>query len=237
MPARTVTTKGQTMRIPRIAGLSAAVVIGAAMGIVLPPAGASASSAFECNNTALGATTVNGNLVVPAGAFCDLSGTRVTGNATVSAGPASQPTSLLLDNASVVAGNVAVQRNSQFAEFNGSSVGGNVECNNCQVADVHDSSVGGNLDLNGVSQGADTSNSRFGGNLRIQNGVDTSAFGYALSNNSVGGSLNFDNNTTAGPSTITGNTIASNLSCSGNQPPPTGAGNTAKHKTGQCAGL
>ena len=159
----------------------------------------------------------------------------MTGNATVSRSAAANPAGLLLENGALIDGNVEVERNAQFAEFGGSTVGRSVHCNRCQVADAHQSTVNGDLRLVGVSQGADTVNSIIGGKLQIQDGFDTTGFGFTFTGNSVGSSLKFVENT--GPSTITGNTIANNLICAGNTPPPTGVGNTATLKSGQCSAL
>jgi hypothetical protein len=51
----------------------------------------------------------------------------------------------------------------------------------------------------------------------------------------VGGNLQADENT--GGLRISFNVIAENLQCKQNNPPPTGSGNTAGDKEGQCAGL
>jgi hypothetical protein len=193
-----------------------------------------AADGYQCRDQMLGPVIIAGNLTVPAGAFCDLNGTHVTGNATVerSSDP-NNPAGLLLDLGARVDGNVHVEQSGQLAAFGGSVVGGNLQCDGCEVADLHDSTVSGNFHDNGLSQGADISRSRIGGNLLVQNGFDLVGFGYAFTGNSVGGNFEFLQNT--GASNISGNTIGQNLDCKGNTPPPTGAGNTADHKQGQCA--
>lgn len=184
---------------------------------------------FQCQNQTLGATTVVGNLVVPYGAYCDLNGTHVTGNAEV------DPTAgLLSDQGATIDGNVHVAHNGQFAEFNGSTVGGNLQCDQCSVADVDNSAVNGNLDDNALNQGAIIQTSHIGGNLHIHNATDA-GFGFQITNNTIGGDLEFDHNT--GAADISNNTIAKKLDCNGNTPPPTGGGNTAQQKQGQCAML
>jgi hypothetical protein len=190
----------------------------------------------RCENQALGPVTIDGNIVVPSGAFCDLNGTHVTGNATVESGPPepSNPTGLT-SNAATIDGNVLVQRNAQFAAFTGSNIGGNVRCNQCEVADIQGSTVEGSLEDNGVSEGAFIRNSHFGGNLRIQDGTDFFNTHFAIDGNTIGDSLVFNRNT--GVSDISTNTVDASLTCRDNTPPPTGAGNTAEHKRGQCAAL
>jgi hexosaminidase len=62
--------------------------------------------------------------------------------------------------------------------------------------------------------------------------------GLILGSNTVTRAVTVNGNT-GGTPVIKANTIASTLACSGNDPPPTNAGqpNTAPAKTGQCAAL
>jgi hypothetical protein len=110
-----------------------------------------------------------------------------------------------------------------------STVGGNVEVSNnsaigivTNAVSVHETTVGGNLKI--------SNNSATGGLLNLVTVVE----------NHVGGNAEVLNNS-AGTKVASGNKIAvalnavgSNLKCEGNQPPPTGEGNTAKKKLGQC---
>ena len=130
-------------------------------------------------------------------------------------------------------GNVNVEQNAQFAAFTGSTIGRNVHCNQCEVADVQDSTVKGNQLDNGVSEGAFIRNSHIFGNLQIHHGTDFFATGFHIDGNTIGGNLQFNQNT--GLSDISGNTVTGNLQCHNNMPPPTGAGNTARQQQGQCA--
>lgn len=189
----------------------------------------------RCENQTLGPVTIDGDLVVPSGAFCDLNGTHVTGDATVKAGPpepSNFPTSLLTDGATID-GDVNVQHNAQFAAFAASTIGGDVSCHRCEVGDVQSSTVEGDLVDNGVSEGAFIRNSSISGNLTILNGTDFFGTGFHIDGNTIGENLVFNRNT--GVSDIFGNTIAENLICNHNTPPPIGGGNTARHKRGQCA--
>jgi hypothetical protein len=218
-----------------------AIVVGvvvAASLAVSPLRVAAKGGDYHCNNQTLTAMTISGNLVVPSGAFCDLVGSTVTGNATVEptgAATLQSNAGLLLDSASSIGGDVQVQKNGQFAEYNGSSVGGDVQCNQCGVADAQDSSIGGSLHDNGISQGAFILNDSIGGDLQIDHGVTVSGGPFDIQTNTIGGNLMFNHNT--GTSTITNNHISKTLACDGNQPPPTGGGNTAAQKKGQCASL
>jgi hypothetical protein len=202
---------------------------------LLLAAGSAAAKNFECR-TALGPVTIHGNLVVPTGALCELSGTHVTGNATVTSGPPepSEPTALSAKGATID-GNVKVQANAQFLASAGTTVGGTLHCTHCEVADVQGSTVKGSVQDKAVSEGAFIQNSEIGGNLQIQNGSDFFGTGFHIATNTIAGSMTFSNNT--GASDISNNHIQGSLKCKGNSPPPTGTGNTAQAKSGQCAAL
>jgi hypothetical protein len=216
-------------RLGLFAVVISAVVI-ATLGAVAPVHAAANGGAFVCKNQSLVGGTISGNLVVPTGAYCDLSGTHVTGNALV------QPKGgLLSDNASSIDGNVRLQNNGQFAEFNGSKVGRDVRCDHCAVADAQSSTIGGSLLDDGISQGAFIRNDQIGGNLVIWGGRTVPNGPFDIEGNTIGSNLGFFNN--RGSSTISNNAISETLACSGNQPPPAGSGNTAEQKKGQCASL
>jgi hypothetical protein len=189
----------------------------------------------RCNNQTFGAVTIDGNLVVPSGSFCDLNGTHVAGNATVKSGPPEpSPPTGLNSNGATIDGTVYVQRNAQFAAFAGSAIGDNVQCDKCEVADVQDSTVEGNQVDNGISEGSFIRNSHFGGYLRILNGTDFFNIGFHIDGNTIGRDLVFNQNTSGSVNDISGNMIGESLICNDNTPPPIGAGNTAEHKQGQC---
>ena len=197
--------------------------------VALFTAGVATAGDYVCKNQTLGAITITGNLIVPGGAFCDINGTHVAGNAIVN-----QNAGLLADVSSVIGGDVTIAHGGQFAAFGGSTVGGNVACNQCRVADLHSSTVNGNLTDNGLTQGAFISNSTIGGTLSITDSFARRA-NFQITGNRIGANLEFNDN--KGASNISNNTIAGTLACSGNTPPPTGSGNTALSKTGQCATL
>ena len=185
---------------------------------------------YVCKNQTLGTITITGNLIVPAGAFCDINGTIVTGDATVN-----QNAGLLMDVGAHIYGTVTVAHGGQFAAFGSSTVGGDVLCNQCRVADLHSSTVGGNLTDDGLTQGALISGSTIGGTLQISNSFALRKSNFRITINSIGGNLEFNDN--KGASNISTNTIVGTLDCSGNVPAPTGSGNTAATKSGQCATL
>jgi hypothetical protein len=117
-----------------------------------------------------------------------------------------------------------------------STIGGNYQCSQCGFADLFFSSVAGNFQDNGLMEGAFIRRNTIGGNLEIHNSLG-GGFGFTVLDNSVGGNVHFDNNSGEPSSNLGRNAINGNLQCQGNTPPPTGAGNTAKQKQGQCAGL
>jgi beta-glucosidase len=133
---------------------------------------------ITCSNEQFNATTIKGNLTVPAGAWCDLvhvtvggnlqlqtgSGVRiqhatVSGNliaqaATSAADPLSANTNVICD--STVAGNLLVQDSAAAAPWNiglcgGNTIGGNLEFqDNAATANViSDNKVAGNLNCQG----------------------------------------------------------------------------------------
>jgi hypothetical protein len=153
--------------------------------------------------------TIDGNVVVPAGASCRIHGT-VTGNVTAFKGAA-----------------VGIRA--------GSMVRGNYTCNACLFADLSGSTIGGNVQISKEKEGSFINGSTITGNLQIESssaGPESFSIGTS-SGNEIGGNLSFNKNT--GPSFIVNNTIASNLTCDHNVPAPLSTGNTAASMLGQCA--
>jgi hypothetical protein len=117
--------------------LAALVSVAAA----LLTAGIAAAGDTSCTG-ALGAVTVNGNLNVPAGASCTLTGTHVTGNVTVKQGPGDYPALVnLTTTGATIDGNVQVQRGGTSSLESSTVVGGNYQCDQCQFADLNNSTV------------------------------------------------------------------------------------------------
>jgi hypothetical protein len=200
----------------------------------LTTAGIAAAGGTACTGT-LGAVTVDDNLVVPAGAQCVLKGTHVTGNVTVQAG-ADPGQGLTVNTNATIDGNVMTQTG-RSTSVQDSTIGGNYKCNQCFYADLNGSTVGGNFQDNGLMDGIFASNNTIGGNVEIHTSLGGGpAVGFSLDSNSVGGNFQFSNNS-GGPIDISANTIKGNLLCQGNTPDPTGSGNAAKMKQGQCSGL
>ena len=153
----------------------------------------------------IGATTVD-NLRVPQGASCTLNGTRVEGTVKVER------------NATLLASGIRVKGNVQSEGFK------NITLRQSSV-------VVGSVQLeNGLDGGSGrVLNSKVNGDLQFfSNDARMIARGNTLL-------ANFQANQNTGGLVIENNRIAENLQCQSNNPPPTGGGNTAADKEGQCA--
>ena len=166
-----------------------------------------------------------------------------------------------------VKGNVQIQNSLAFVNVADETVGGNVQLQNntgagavgciattgpgCAFVGVERSTVGGNVLVGSNSLTATEANEVFvehdsvsHGNVQIQNNsaAEGSAFNGMLAiENQVGTNLEVRNNTAQGGPTniveVSDNTVTNNLACMNDKPPASGHGNTAKKKTGECAGL
>jgi hypothetical protein len=155
----------------------------------------------------IGSTTVD-NLRVPQGASCTLNGTRVEGTVKVER------------NATLVANTIRVKGNVQSEGFKNITLRQN-------------SAVVGSVQLeNGLDGGSGrVLNSKVNGDLQFfSNDARMIARGNTLL-------ANFQANQNTGGLVIENNNIAENLQCQSNNPAPTGGGNTAGDKEGQCARL
>jgi hypothetical protein len=156
---------------------------------------------------AIGSTTVD-NLLVPQGASCTLNSTRVEGTVKVER------------NATLVANTIRVKGNVQSEGFKNITLRQN-------------SVVVGSVQLeNGLDGGSGrVLNSKVNGDLQFfSNEARMIARGNTLL-------ANFQANQNKGGLVIENNKIAENLQCQSNDPPPTGGGNTAGDKEGQCRRL
>ncbi len=155
----------------------------------------------------IGATTVD-NLKVPQGASCTLNGTRVEGT-------------------------VKVERNARLTA-NGIRVKGNVQSEGFKNIVLRRASVVvGSVQLeNGLRDGSgQVLNTRINGDLQF---FSNRARMIARGNTIL---ANLQANQNKGGLVIKNNRIAENLQCQSNNPPPTGGGNSAGDKEGQCARL
>ncbi len=179
-----------------------------AMAVLASALFASAAQAEErVCRGTIGATTVD-NLRVPQGASCTLNGTRVEGT-------------------------VKVERNATLTA-NGIRVKGNVQSEGFKSILLRQGSVVvGSVQLeNGLRGGSGrVINTSINGDLQFfSNEARMIARGNTIH-------ANFQANQNTGGLVIENNRIAENLQCQSNNPPPTGGGNTAGDKEGQCARL
>ena len=200
------------------------------LGTVYPPrlvpalaAAAGKNQNVDCNGS-MSFAAVTGNLRVKKGASCTLTDSSVDGNVSVDGGG-----SLTL---------------------NGVTVGGNVGTQGSPVSLVQDATgsptiVDGNVEIANTPAGPANviCGAMIDGNLNVHNNNATSWIGVGgtcTTGNSIGGNAQVSNNkVSGGPSAVVGgNTIGKNLNCNGNNPAPTGGGNTVSgNNNGQCAGL
>jgi hypothetical protein len=220
---------------------------------VLPAVPAARADTF-CSGGNFQGHSVNGNLIVPKLATCDLvGGVAVSGNAEVGEGA-----TLLLDG-SRISGNVYVGKLATFSAVGNASIGGNIDADACVWVRLQGSEVGGNVNIKRcagfASQAALVSSFQIGGSFVC---VDNDA-GCNLENSSVtgnvlisrnsefvsqivfdiiGGNVTVDHNSGATVA-IVANTINGNLRCIGNS---LGVSNQKQQNTvegaerGQCAG-
>jgi DUF4097 and DUF4098 domain-containing protein YvlB len=151
----------------------------------------------SCSNQQFNATTINGNLTVPQGAWCDLVDVTVNGNVLV------QQSSGVRIQSVKVTGNLQVQNTAGAADP--LSAGANVIC---------DSTINGNVELHNSDSGAvwnigGCGANTIGGNLQFHN---NQANGNTIANNTIRGNLQCQQNGTLGGS---GNSVTGKNQCPG----------------------
>jgi len=155
----------------------------------------------------LGAVTVVGSVIVPDDATCTLDGTNIQGNLTVKS------------RATLVA--------------TGIELTGTVQGESPTKVDVRGSQIGNGFS---ISKGGELGSivlmtTSVTGDVQLADNRGS----VQLDGNTVGGSVQVNKNT--GGVTITGNGITNGLQCQDNNPFPTGGGNIAAQKQGQCERL
>jgi hypothetical protein len=174
-----------------------------------------AAAAFECTDQA--PASVAGNLVVPAGAFCQLSGGAIGGNVVVEAN------GLFIGVGGTIGGNVEVKPEGALS-LSGVQVNGSVRANGHQSATIDSGTViAGSVTMtNGVILSTGIDGSWIGGKVVIE-GNDQPFIN--LTNTQIGGSVTDRGNSGPDVLDISGNTIGGSLKCAGNTPAPSVAGN------------
>jgi sugar lactone lactonase YvrE len=191
-----------------------------------PPA-----SGNTCNGVYGG--NFNGNLTVSSGQVCTFISGNVSGNVTVAPGGSFQL------NGANTTGNVHLHGGGNLL-LNGATVGGNVQIIGGGTFTIGPGTViNGNLQIQNIPLGGGHNQicgATIRGDLHLHNNgtaVDIGANG--CGGNFIGGNLQVQNNSAAVD--IFGNTIGGNLQCGKNSPPPSGGGNSAMAKQGQCSGF
>lgn len=155
----------------------------------------------------IGAATTD-NVIVPQGATCNLNGTKIEGN-------------------------VEVKSNAKlFAK--GVRVDGNIQSEGFSVVQVSQRSfVGGDIQLDKGRSGGNAfiGGSTIDGNLQLK----TNYGKITAQNNTIRGDLQAESN--RGGLVFKSNRISENFQCKQNNPAPTGGGNSAGDKEGQCSRL
>jgi hypothetical protein len=194
----------------------------------LPPARADSTT---CPPNQSG-STVNGNLIVPAGQNCQLSGVTVTGNVLVQT---NATLNIQLGGVTIV-GNVSVGTGATLRDdVNGDlTIDGNFNANQCLSVNLDSlgvTTIFGTVQFQRCTE-ASVVDVDIGGNVVCNNSGTCQIAQNRVKNGNV--AVNDNSNATVG-----GNTIGNNLVCQGNTS-ITNAGfpNTVGgHKNGQCAGF
>jgi hypothetical protein len=228
-----------------------ALCVAAITAAFASPAGASAPT--ECHGVVSG--TVDGNLVVPDGAWCILAGAQIHGNVSVgtgawlhSVGGAGGATTtidgnvngsdvqwVLLQYSTKLGGNFNIDgaRSGRTGFDINVHVGGNAMIlGNAGYTFVDAAIVDRNVDVEGGSGGVEVEWNRVGGNETVSSNVPTTLSVYG---NQVSDNLAVDDNTGAGHKQVIDNTAGRNLTCLGNDDPFVSVSNTARRIQGQCS--
>ena len=157
----------------------------------------SANPNITCSDEQFNATTINGNLTVPQGTWCDLVDVTVKGNVQV------QQSSGVRIQSTNIGGNLQVENSAAAADP--LSANTNIICNSTITGNVqvHNSGAGAPWNIGGC--GANTIKN----NLQFHNNA---ANGNTIANNTVQGNLQCQNN---GSLSGTGNTVTGKNQCPG----------------------
>jgi hypothetical protein len=210
-----------------------AVAIGAVLAAlaILAPTASAQSEPTVCDGRLTG--VVRGDVFVPFAANC------------------------VIDEA-LVTGNVTTEVSAFTLRIEDSVIVGGVSCDACGRLEIERAAVGGTLDMLEAVDGIRLCTSAFGGVATLR-GTSTSldignpsadcggnVFSRTLTVTQTFGPLSVQQNVVARDLTVNlnqrgtivaRNIVGNTLSCEGNQPPPTGSGNVARSKQGQCATL
>jgi hypothetical protein len=191
--------------LPRLFGALALILV--SLAAVLP---APALAATTCTSTFAG-VTIRGNLTVPDGGDCWLTGSTVTGNVTLGA-------------------------NATF-EISGTTIQGNLRGDRAYTVILGSGTVVyGKVTISETSRDVSIESIQVNGNLTLTGNSPESTL--TVANSTIGGNLTVSGNTSSRSANIQDNSVGGNLACDGNVFPPTGGGNAVSgRQRGQCAGL
>jgi hypothetical protein len=247
------------MRKPLAALCTLSTMIMLALGL-----GASTASAanVECPPDPAEGSVINGNLVVKSGDFCFVNQVTVNGNVIVSGAPDIGPSFTDL-GFSTVNGRVIVNRGGEInihdthvtKGLTGSEAGYvlifssqldrglNLVDSRNGLGFLCATAVGGGVTVSGTTSSdfpitigdpdGDCVGNRIKGDLSL---TQNQAQGIVRAN-SIDRNVTVSDNPSPTPFDISNNTIGGTLACFGNAASPTGGGNSAKQKLGQCARL
>ncbi|CAA9281149.1 MAG: Cytochrome C553 (soluble cytochrome f) [uncultured Chloroflexia bacterium] len=152
----------------------------------------------------LGAVTIVGNLLVPDDATCTLNGTYVQGSIVVKSRATLEATEV--------------------------TVTGGIQGEGPRNVVVRRSTIGNSVSIRKAEPGGtvELSGSQITGDVQLEDNRGS----ITINGNELSGSIQANKNT--GGLEISGNQIGNGLQCQDNNPPPTGGGNIAKQKQGQC---
>ncbi len=191
----------------KILASCAAVVV--ATGGLFVQAPAAHAGNYECRE-ALGDVTIVGNLLVPDDATCTLNGTDVQGSIVVKSRANLDATGV------TITGGLQGESPASVVVDGGSSFGNGVSLRKAE-------------DVNNPAAGKiDISNTTVTGDLALEDNREP----IDIFDNDIVGSVQANKNT--GGLEITDHQIGNGLQCQDNNPFPTGGGNIAKQKQGQC---
>ena len=185
--------------------------------------------------------TVTGNVIVPAGATCNLQGATIGGSIVVQPGGRLIVGGGTSIGGSVTASNPGTDTANPFGT--GNEAFSVIMCNSRVTGSVSVSGAASQVLIGGTSTtGGQCGGNNIGGSVSLSNNhgpvtvagnmpsPDCRAPGGTCG---IGGSLSLTNNT-PGPVTVRDNAVTGSISCSGNGTVSSG-GNTSPSKTGQCA--
>jgi hypothetical protein len=218
-----------------------ATLLSAAVTLVAAPT--AAANDFQC--TTIVTLGVFDNVVVPEGAFCDISNSQIRGNI-----KALRDSTLFVSGNNRIGGNVEGDKARDVEIFNRGGLSNIIQGNGVIVEDSVETFICGAVLPKGdiivvKNRGAllgiggpfctaffGGGNTLQGGNIKVEDNVISSSF--SVSDNVVAQNLQVFKNTGSATKQVANNTVGESVQCFDNAPPFVGGPNTAPKKEGQC---